>query len=224
MEKELILYHGSEFIIKKPELGKGKPYNDYGRGFYCTESLPLAKEWATDITHDGYANKYILNTDGLTILNLSSKKYNVLHWLTILLKNRTFSLFSDVSRVGKQYLLEHYSIDTSNIDIIKGYRADDSYFAFAQSFLDNTISLSRLEEAMKLGNLGEQIVLISPKAFSQIKFLEAEKAKKEVYFPLRKKRNDEARLAFLKNKRGNTNTSDLYLIDLIRGANYDPSL
>ena len=39
------LYHGSSRIIEKPVFGYGKPYNDYGLGFYCTESLEMAKEW-----------------------------------------------------------------------------------------------------------------------------------------------------------------------------------
>ena len=39
------LYHGSSDIIEKPVYGYGKPYNDYGLGFYCTDSLEMAKEW-----------------------------------------------------------------------------------------------------------------------------------------------------------------------------------
>ena len=42
----MILFHGSPVIVKEPSLEKGKPYNDYGRGFYCTEHVELAKEWA----------------------------------------------------------------------------------------------------------------------------------------------------------------------------------
>lgn len=42
---KVILYHGSPDVIKKPVFGKGKVYNDYGFGFYCTEHLELAKEW-----------------------------------------------------------------------------------------------------------------------------------------------------------------------------------
>lgn len=38
-----ILYHGSLEIISTPMYGQGKVYNDYGQGFYCTESLELAK-------------------------------------------------------------------------------------------------------------------------------------------------------------------------------------
>jgi len=65
MKNELIIYHGSENIIEVPEYGKGKPYNDYGLGFYCTEYVELAKEWACDDKHGGFANKYILDTTGL---------------------------------------------------------------------------------------------------------------------------------------------------------------
>lgn len=31
--------------------------------------------------------------------------------------------------------------------MIRGYRADDSYFSFATAFLNNTISLAQLEKA-----------------------------------------------------------------------------
>ena len=50
---KLVLYHGSPGIIEKPVFGKGKAYNDYGRGFYCTEHIELAKEWACTEGTDG---------------------------------------------------------------------------------------------------------------------------------------------------------------------------
>ena len=48
-----ILYHGSLEIISTPMYGQGKVYNDYGQGFYCTESLELAKEWSCAEREDG---------------------------------------------------------------------------------------------------------------------------------------------------------------------------
>ena len=57
MEK-IILYHGSEKIIKKPILTGGKISNDYGQGFYCTKHLELAKEWAVDDERPGFVNSY----------------------------------------------------------------------------------------------------------------------------------------------------------------------
>ena len=49
------IFHGSEQIIKKPRFHSGNPHNDYGYGFYCTESEELAIEWAVTREHDGYA-------------------------------------------------------------------------------------------------------------------------------------------------------------------------
>ena len=41
---KIILYHGSNEKIERPIFGKGKVYNDYGQGFYCTEHIELAKD------------------------------------------------------------------------------------------------------------------------------------------------------------------------------------
>ena len=37
--------------------------------------------------------------------------------------------------------MEKYNIDISEYDLIIGYRADDSYFRFAEDFLNNSINL-----------------------------------------------------------------------------------
>ena len=75
------LYHGSNRIVDKPEYGLGKPYNDYGRGFYCTKEFNLAGEWAVASDRDGYINEYLLTTDKLRILNLNDSGYCILDWL-----------------------------------------------------------------------------------------------------------------------------------------------
>ncbi len=219
--KELIIYHGSVSIIEKPIFGKGKPYNDYGLGFYCTQSLDLAKEWAVDECHNGYANQYALDLNGLQVLDLSQKGFTALHWITVLLQNRVFTLKSDIAKLGKKYLSEHFALPTTDYDVIKGYRADDSYFAYAESFLNNTISVQRLSEALRSGNLGEQIVLKSKKAFEHIRFLGYDVAESDTYYPFRKARNERARLEFLSNRRGTTTHDDLYLNDIIRGVPTD---
>ena len=189
----MILYHGSKDIIDIPDRNKGKLHNDYGRGFYCTEELDLAKEWAVDEGRSGYANSYQLDIDGLQILNLNSSEYSILHWLAILLVNRTFDLHSDLSIQARRYLLDHFLPDYSGYDVIKGYRADDSYFAYAQDFLNNGISLSTLSRAMRLGNLGEQVVLKSEQAFEKISFLDAEKVDAALWYPAKSRRDYEAR-------------------------------
>lgn len=218
MKNEIIIYHGSENIIEIPEYGKGKSYNDYGLGFYCTEYIELAKEWACSELHGGYANRYLLDMTDLKVLDLNSKEYCILHWISILLENRKFTLDNDFGIAAKEYILKNFKVSIEGYDIIKGYRADDSYFSFANDFLQNSISVRRLSQVMKLGNLGNQIVLISKKAFSQIKYLGYEDAQNTIYFPLKKKRDELARLSYLSNKKGDTfNIDDIYMIDIMRG-------
>ena len=66
---KLTVYHGSSKIIKTPIFGVGNKNNDYGLGFYCTESEELAKEWACTFELDGYANKYTLDMKNLTVIS-----------------------------------------------------------------------------------------------------------------------------------------------------------
>lgn len=212
---KLILYHGSPSIIEKPEYGKGKAYNDYGRGFYCTEHLELAKEWACTEGVDGYANKYEIDTDGLTVLNLSAENFTILNWLALLMQHRRGHLSTMLAIRGRNYLTENFLPDYQNYDAIVGYRADDSYFSFARAFVLNEISLKQLGYAMKLGKLGEQFVLKSPKAFEQIRFIDYTVADNTVYYFKRKERDDEARAAY-RAELENDDIDGIYMRDIIR--------
>lgn len=191
-----ILYHGSSELIQKPEYGKGKIYNDYGPGFYCTEHLELAKEWACTENTDGYVNQYEIETEGLRILNLSDDEYTILHWLAILIKHRRFRMATPLMERGSAWLRENFLIDVNHFDVIVGYRADDSYFSFARAFINNEISLKQLSYAIRLGKLGEQFVLKSPKAFTRIHFLSGIPADNRKYYAKRRTRDEEAREAF----------------------------
>lgn len=105
---KLKLYHGSANIIEKPEFGLGNAKNDYGLGFYCTEHIELAKEWACADNRDGFANEYELEMDGLSVLNLSEAEYHILNWLAILLENRTFVIERGLPSAAKEYILSEF--------------------------------------------------------------------------------------------------------------------
>ena len=213
---KLILYHGSSEIIEKPIFGKGKAYNDYGRGFYCTENFELAKEWACTEGIDGYANQYEIETDGLKILNLSSGEYTVLHWLALLMTYRKLRLSTPVMKRGAEWLKEHFLVNIEDYDVIIGYRADDSYFSFARAFVSNEISLGQLSHAMKLGKLGEQFVLKSREAFEAIQFVSYVASDNTIYYARRKARDDAARSAFFAELERDY-MDGIYIRDLIRG-------
>jgi len=212
---KLILYHGSPNIVEKPIWGKGKNNNDYGRGFYCTEHIELAKEWACTEGTDGYANHYEIETEGLSILNLSDNKYSILNWLAILLENRIGRFSSPIEKRAREYLIQHFLPEYQQYDIIIGYRADDSYFSFARSFISNTIFLEQLGFAMKLGKLGEQVVLKSEKAFQAIRFLDYTLADNSIYYAKRKERDHEARTAFQKELE-NEDLKGIFMTDILR--------
>lgn len=216
-DKILTIYHGSVEPRPQPVFGYGKKHNDYGQGYYCTENIELAKEWACANGNDGYANKYILNTEGLSILYLNNKDYHILNWLSILLDNRTFNISKGIASRAKEYLLQKFLPDYKDYDIIIGYRADDSYFSYASDFVNNTLSLENLRSAMKLGKLGEQVVLISEKAFNALTFVEAFPASAQEYHEKYSTRDNTAREEY-KNLRDNSLAEEgTYVMDIIRG-------
>ena len=224
MEKIITIYHGSEKIVEVPTFGEGKKNNDFGLGFYCTESEDLAKEWAVSSLRNGFANKYTLDTEYMRILNLNSPEYTILNWIAVLVEHRLFSIKTPVARRAKQYLIDNFSINVNAFDIITGYRADDSYFDYAESFLNNGISVEQLARAMKLGKLGEQIVIKSQFAFSRLKFEGFDVAEKEEFYVLRKSRDDEANRFYLEMLE--EESDGLYIQDIIRGGikNDDPRI
>lgn len=216
MSSKITVYHGSPRIIQKPIFGAGNPNNDYGLGFYCTERVELAKEWACSVETDGYANQYTLDLTNLSMLSLTSGDFHILNWLFVLLENRTFRIRGDIAQQAKAYIFENFAIDYKGYDIIKGYRADDSYFSFANAFLNNAISIAQLERAMVLGKLGEQIVLMSEKAFNSIAFVDSIPAPKEIYLPKKLARDTAAREDFQKEKGRASLLTEKFILDIIR--------
>lgn len=173
MEKKMKIYHGSKNIIEKPTLYGGKETNDYGYGFYCTKEIELANEWACPDNNDGYANEYELDLAGLKILDLSQKKYNILNWIALLLQFRIPAGLSPNDEIARDYIVQNFAVDLTDIDVIIGYRADDSYFSFARDFVKNSTTVSQLARAMELGKLGLQVVLHSEKAFEQLTYIKS---------------------------------------------------
>ena len=133
------MYHGSPTtIINKPSIDYKNIHNDFSQGFYCTENKDLAKEWAVSSLRDGFCNKYALNTEHLNILNLNTVEYSILNWIAVLVNHRLFTSNTPIERRAMKYLIDNFYINVNAYDVIIGYRADDSYFDYAQSFIQNT--------------------------------------------------------------------------------------
>lgn len=211
----LKLYHGSDHIIEQPQFGFGKTYNDYGLGFYCTDTLEMAKEWGVSKDKSGYANCYELNTEELAILNLNDEKYCILHWLAVLLENREFDIPSGLALEAKEYLLKYFTVNYNDYDAVIGYRADDSYFSFAQDFINGTISYRQLGNAMRLGKLGQQFVLKSERAFQKLHFIGYETADSSEWYVKKMTRDKTARREYFDVERNRRQRGDIYIAQII---------
>ena len=224
MDKLLTIFHGSPRIVETPIFGEGRKNNDFGQGFYCTESHELAMEWAVSSLQDGFANRYTLETEHLHILRLNSPDYTILNWMAVLVAHRLFSIKNPIARRAKAYLIDSFGINVNAYDLITGYRADDSYFDFAEAFLNNAITVEQLSRAMRLGKLGEQIVLKSKFAFSRIRYEGFDVAEKVLYFARRQTRNDAANQTWLNILE--EESDGLFIQDIIRGGitNDDPRI
>lgn len=211
------LWHGSRDIVKRPSLDRCNPHNDYGAAFYCTPSQHMACEWACPTSGNGFANHYRLEAVGLQVLDLQSGEYGVLHWLAVLAAHRLFDPQNALASAGLSYLQDNFLLDVGTYDVVRGYRADDSYFSFARAFLNNTITVGQLAEAMRLGDLGIQYALRTQTALDNLHFIGVYRAPGKQYYPLRNAGDLKVRTSF-KHINSTPDLDGLFIRDIIRSG------
>ncbi len=165
---KIVLYHGSPNKKITPTFGCGEEKHDYGKGFYLSEDRELAKEWAVCRPNEqnGWLHQYELETDDLKVLDF--EKLGILSWLAELMKHRDAS-DSKRYRVLAKKFVQKYGLDTVGFDVIKGWRADASYFFIAKEFVRDNVDIDILERLLRLGDLGIQYCIKSKKAYSKLK-------------------------------------------------------
>lgn len=170
---KIILFHGTPNKVIVPTYGCGEDKHDYGRGFYLTENMELAKEWAVCRPNDknGWVHKYELEIDELKILDFQEK--DVLSWLAELMKHRDASDSKRYKMLSKKFI-EKYGVDTMDYDVIKGWRANASYFYIAKEFVRDNIDIDILEELLCLGELGIQYCIKSELAYTKLHEIKSE--------------------------------------------------
>ena len=165
---KIVLYHGSPNKKITPTFGCGEEKHDYGKGFYLTEDRELAKEWAVCRPNEqnGWLHQYELEMDDLKVLDF--EKLGILSWLAELMKHRDAS-DSKRYRVLAKKFVQKYGLDTVGFDVIKGWRADASYFFIAKEFVRDNVDIDILERLLRLGDLGIQYCIKSKKVYSKLK-------------------------------------------------------
>lgn len=170
---KLILFHGTADEIITPTYGLGDDKHDYGKGFYLTESIELAKEWAVCRPNDtnGFVHKFELDIAELKILDFQEN--HVLAWLAELMKHREAADTKRYRMLAEKFIAK-YGVNTSDYDVIKGWRANASYFYIAKEFVRDNIDIDILEELLSLGGLGIQYCIKSRLAYSKLKEMREE--------------------------------------------------
>lgn len=172
--QKIILYHGTADKLVTPVYGSGNNKHDYGRGIYLTGDIELAKEWAVckPDEQSGWVHTYELDFTDLKILDF--KEHSILAWLAELMKHRDAADSKRYRMLAAKFIAK-YGIDTSDFDVIKGWRADASYFYIAKEFVKDNIDVDILEELLSLGGLGIiQYCIKSEYAYTKLHEIEDE--------------------------------------------------
>ena len=162
-----ILYHGSTSEKVVPTYGLGDDRHDYGRGFYLTDDESLACEWAVCRPEEvrGWVHAFRLNDPELKVLDF--QRLGVLAWMAELMKHREAGRSRRFSMLARKFI-DRYGVDSSGYDIIRGWRANASYFYIVTEFVHDEIDIDILEELLMLGDLGIQYCLKSERAFAAV--------------------------------------------------------
>ena len=165
----ITVFHGNlqkEFI---PVYGMGKPYHDYGKGFYTTKDKELASEWAVSLStgDNGYCHAFSVDMSDIRCLRIDAAE-DILSWMAILMRHRPGT---DSRRwdLVQQRFIEKFCIDVDAFDVIIGYRANDSYLAIAKQFARGEVGVNILGRLLKLGSFGTQVCIKSSLAYTRLR-------------------------------------------------------
>ena len=177
------IYHGSSHIIRKPTLGLGKAYNDFGIGFYCSEDNSEAAGWAVNRNRNGFVSSYSIDCSGLRITDLCSSQYTILHWISLLLNYREFDSSSRLIHDAKEYINKEFQVDFQGSDCIVAYSAGSVGYALTAAFLNGRLSYQSLRDALQSNKYSRQFVLKSNRAFDRILYTGYSSASSAEHYP-----------------------------------------
>ena len=163
----LTFYHGSAVESVTPTFGLGDERHDYGRGFYLSDDLSLAKEWAVcrPDAQNGWVHAFRIVDRGLSVMDF--QELGVLAWMAELMKHREAGKSRRFNMLTQKFIAK-YGVDSSGYDVIRGWRANASYFYIVTEFVHDEIDVDILEELLMLGGLGIQYCIKSSRAFAAL--------------------------------------------------------
>ena len=144
----MILYHGSQQIVRQPKIRSGKYSKDFSTGFYCTLLKEQAVRWATRFPTTGYVNIFSCRLNAV----LQIKRFETMteEWLDFIV----------ACRHG----------ETHDYDLVDGPMTNDTIFNYVQDFIDGTISREAFWALAKFKRPAHQICFHTQKALDTLTF------------------------------------------------------
>lgn len=158
------LYHGTDAFFERPDLSMCRPYKDFGRGFYLTPDLSVAKRMAERCVERSDwqgASKYVYVYD-FDDLDLSA--LNVRRFAPTV--NAEFAMFVMANRQVRTSATDHNR--DNRYDIVIGPIADDKMGLLFRRFEDGEVSLDYLVNELKYKKLSMQYTFHTKKGLSKL--------------------------------------------------------
>lgn len=229
-----ILFYGSPESSVRPRY-LNKSFGETGKGVYLATGRQLAMLYGARGKNEGYYHTFEVDTQRKKTLNLTSSNYCHLHWIAVLLKENTIP--DGIASKATKYIMEHFSVEYEQCDIIISYCSEFILQQFLYEFLCGHISYNQLNDAIKVISRGNLIYNIKSYSIIQKMVLHPANeflnkgskpfavlsqhnnfASSEDISAIRKsiERNTTKHLAFLKAKNKNAHEKALFMEDIVQ--------
>lgn len=158
----IILFHGAKTSLDDDiSLEKSRDTNDFGKGFYCGESL---EQSAMFVASYPASSLYILGFDKA---ELKHAKLSVdRDWMLLIAYFR-----NKLSDYADHPLLQSLLSKIEGADYIVAPIADNRMFEIIDSFIDGEITDVQCQHCLSATNLGNQYVFVTERALNQLQVL-----------------------------------------------------
>lgn len=158
------LYHGSNIVVDNPEITKGKPYKDFGQGFYLSDTIEQAQEMAQRVVER-------VGADQIPVVSTFEFDESVMRDGSLKVKR-----FDTYTEEWAEFVMRNRDRKTPqpyhNYDIVYGPIADDGVVRQMRRYEMGDITLKELMQELQYPpKITFQYFFGSEKALEKLKFL-----------------------------------------------------
>jgi hypothetical protein len=168
----MILYHGSNTVVREIDLDKCRPYKDFGRGFYLTNIKEQAKTMSIKV-----AGMYG-GESRISVFELDEKIYNddSLNCLSFPIADNDWATFVMNNRIHNNSNLKEKLCNKDNkYDMVYGLVANDDLSKLFRDYLKGMMTVEILARALEYKKLSTQYSFHTDRAIKYLTFLEEQK-------------------------------------------------